>query len=171
MKVTLINTSDTGGGAPAACMRLLKALEEKQVDVQMLVNQKLTDEPRVTSITDNFVSRVRSKFNLLGERLPFIWFRAKTRAVRFAFSTAGFGTDVSRLPVVVDADILHLHWTNFGFLSLDNLEQLFKSGKPVVWTLHDMWAFTGGCHYAGDCDHFTRECGNCWMLKGANEND
>jgi glycosyltransferase involved in cell wall biosynthesis len=34
-----------------------------------------------------------------------------------------------------------------------------------------MWAFTGGCHYADDCDHFTHTCGDCWMLKGANEND
>jgi glycosyltransferase involved in cell wall biosynthesis len=171
MKVTLINTSDAGGGAPAACMRLLKALEQKQVDVRMLVNQKITSEDHVTSISDSFIGRLRSKINLLSERLPFIWFRAKNRSVRFAFSTAGCGTDVSQLPVIVNADILHLHWTNFGFLSLDNLEQLFQSGKPVVWTLHDMWAFTGGCHYAGDCDHFVNQCGNCWMLKGADEQD
>jgi len=171
MKVTLINTSDAGGGAPAACMRLLKALEQKQVDVQMLVNKKLTLEPSVSSISDNFTGRVLSKFNLLSERLPFIWFRAKSRAVRFAFSTANYGTNISKQPAVVNADVLHLHWTNFGFLSVNNLGQLFETGKPIVWTLHDMWVFTGGCHYAGDCDHLTQECGNCWMLKGANAND
>lgn len=171
MKVTLINTSDAGGGAPTAGMRLLKALEQKQVDVRMLVNHKRTSEGRVTGINDNFTGRLRAQFNLLSERLPFIWFRASSRAVRFAFSTANYGTEISKHPAILNADILHLHWTNFGFLSIDNLEQLFQSGKPVVWTLHDMWAFTGGCHYSGECDHFVNECGNCWMLKGANKHD
>jgi len=165
MKVTLINTSDAGGGAPAACMRLLKALELKQVDVQMQVQDKKTDEPRVLSIGDNFVSRLKIKFNFLYERLPFIWFKAKDKSVRFAFSTAETGSNIIRQAAVVNADILHLHWTNSGYLSINNLKQLFETGKPVVWTLHDMWAFTGGCHYAGDCDHFVKECGNCWMLR------
>ncbi|HZY40198.1 MAG TPA: glycosyltransferase family 4 protein [Mucilaginibacter sp.] len=171
MKVTLINTSDAGGGAPAACMRLLKALEQKQVDVHMLVQEKKTSEPRVNSISNWFLGRQAAKFNFLYERLPFIWFRAKTPEVRFAFSPANTSTDISRQPAVTNADILHLHWTNFGFLSINDLEKLQQSGKPIVWTLHDMWTFTGGCHYAGDCDHFVKECGNCWMLKGANEND
>jgi hypothetical protein len=171
MKVTLINTSDAGGGAPAACMRLLKSLEEKQVDVHLLVQEKETDELRVTSISNGFFSKLGAKFNFLYERLPFIWFKAKSREVRFAFSPANTGTDISGRKEITDADILHLHWTNAGFLSTDNLEKLLQTGKPVVWTLHDMWAFTGGCHYAGDCDHFIRECGNCWMLRGPNEND
>ena len=171
MKVTLINTSDAGGGAPAACMRLLKALEEKQVDVQLLVQEKKTDEPRAIGIADGFLSRFIAKFNFLAERLPFIWFRAKSREVRFAFSPANAGTDISRQPAVTDADVLHLHWTNGGFLSIRNLEQLLQTGKPIVWTLHDMWAFTGGCHYSGDCDRFIGQCGNCWMLKNTDEND
>ncbi len=171
MKVTLINTSDAGGGAPAACMRLLKALEHKQVDVQMMVQEKKTNEPRVSSIAEGPIGRLATKFNFLYERLPFIWFKAKSREVRFAFSPANTGTDVSTWAVVSNADVLHLHWTNGGFLSIDNLERLLQTGKPVVWTLHDMWTFTGGCHYAGECDHFIAECGNCWMLRSPGEND
>jgi len=171
MKVTLINTSDAGGGAPAACMRLLKALELKQVDVHMQVQEKTTGEERVSGINNTPAERLRIKFNLLYERLPFIWFKAKARAVRFAFSKANTGTDISQKPIVAEADILHLHWTNFGYLSISNIKQLFDTGKPIVWTLHDMWAFTGGCHYAGDCDHFTNQCGNCWMLRDASDND
>jgi glycosyltransferase involved in cell wall biosynthesis len=93
------------------------------------------------------------------------------RAVRFAFSTANTGIDISKQPDIANADILHLHWTNGGYLSISNIKQLLKTGKPVVWTLHDMWAFTGGCHYAGDCGHFINECGNCWMLREPNEKD
>jgi glycosyltransferase involved in cell wall biosynthesis len=171
MKLTLINTSDAGGGAPAACMRLLKALELKQVDVQMLVQDKKTDEPRVKSIADNFISRLRIRFNFLYERLPFIWFKAKDRSLRFAFSTADAGTAISHRQDILNADILHLHWTNSGYLSIDNIKKLFETGKPVVWTLHDMWAFTGGCHYSGDCDHFINQCGDCWMLRDRGNND
>jgi glycosyltransferase involved in cell wall biosynthesis len=171
MKVTLINTADAGGGAPAACMRLLKALELKQVDARMQVQEKFTAEPRVSSIGTDPFSRLKIKFNFFYERLPFIWFKAKDRSVRFAFSRANAGTNISREPDIVNADILHLHWTNSGYLSIDNLKKLFETGKPVVWTLHDMWAFTGGCHYASECDHFVNQCGNCWMLRNPAAND
>jgi glycosyltransferase involved in cell wall biosynthesis len=171
MKVTLINTSDAGGGAPAACMRLLKALELKQVEVYMQVQGKKTGEPRVKSICNNFIDRLRIRFNFLYERLPFIWFKAKDKSLRFAFSTANAGTDIVNEPTITHADVLHLHWTNGGYLSVNNIKNLFKTGKPIVWTLHDMWAFTGGCHYAGECVHFENQCGNCWMLKDASEKD
>ena len=171
MKVTLINTSDAGGGAPAACMRLLKALELQQVDAMLQVQEKKTAEPLVESIANDFWSRLKANFNFFYERLPFIWFKAKDRSVRFAFSTADAGTDITGQPDILSADILHLHWTNSGFLSIKNLKQLFLTGKPVVWTLHDMWAFTGGCHYSGECDHFKHECGNCWMLRGPHNED
>ena len=68
MKVTLINTTDAGGGAPAACMRLLKALELQQGDVNMQVQKKKTAEPRVKSIIVGFISRLKTRFNFLYER-------------------------------------------------------------------------------------------------------
>ncbi|WP_448701688.1 glycosyltransferase family 4 protein [Mucilaginibacter sp. AW1-3] len=171
MKVTLINTSDTGGGAPVACMRLLKALESEQIDAGMLVQHKKTSEPRATSVIKNWFDQQKAKVNLLRERLPFIFFYAKDKSVRFAFSTANTGSSVVDEPLVADADIIHLHWTNFGFLSIDNLKQLADLGKPIVWTLHDMWAFTGGCHYAGTCDHFKNQCGECYFLRTPHPND
>ncbi|ASU36116.1 glycosyltransferase [Mucilaginibacter xinganensis] len=171
MKVTLINTADAGGGAPAACMRLLKALQLQQVDVKLLVTEKKTSEPLVDTIAHSFTTRLKAKFNFFYERLPFIWFRAKDKSVRFAFSIADTGTDISNETDIANADILHLHWTNSGYLSIKNLQQILKTGKPVVWTLHDMWAFTGGCHYAGECENFISQCGNCWMLRDAGDDD
>jgi glycosyltransferase involved in cell wall biosynthesis len=171
MKVTLINTADAGGGAPAASMRLLKALELKQVDALMVVKTKLTGEPRVKSISEGFLNKLKTNFNFFYERLPFIWFKEKDKTVRFAFSTANAGTDISTKPDILDADILHLHWTNSGYLSVKNIKQLFETGKPIVWTLHDMWSFTGGCHYSGQCDHFINQCGNCWMLRNPGDKD
>ncbi|MDP9046561.1 MAG: glycosyltransferase family 4 protein [Bacteroidota bacterium] len=171
MKVTLINTSDAGGGAPVACMRLLKALTLKKVDAGLLVKEKKTSDSRVTSVNKGLFSRIKTGFNLLYERVPFILFKAKNKTLRFAFSTANAGTDISDRREILGADILHLHWINFGYLSINDLRKLFQTGKPVVWTLHDMWAFTGGCHYSGDCDHFEHHCGDCWMLRHPNEHD
>ena len=165
MKVTLINTSDAGGGAPAACLRLLKALEGQNVDASLLVQQKKTNEPRVEGIEKNTFSQLKATFDFFYERLPFIAFHEKDRSVRFAFSTANAGTSLKDEPLIRDADILHLHWTNSGFLSIHDLKELLMLGKPVVWTMHDMWTFTGGCHYAGPCDHFKRQCGDCFFLR------
>ncbi|QKJ31549.1 glycosyltransferase [Mucilaginibacter mali] len=171
MKVTLINTSDAGGGAPAACMRLLKALRQNKVDANLLVQDKKTGDERVTSTIRGLWSKLQAKYNFYAERVPFIIFNADSKAVRFAFSTANTGTDISDHQLVTAADLLHLHWTSQGFQSINNLIALSRMGKPVVWTLHDMWTFTGGCHYAGDCDHYLHQCGHCWMLRDPEAKD
>ncbi|MDR0724591.1 MAG: glycosyltransferase, partial [Prevotellaceae bacterium] len=82
----------------------------------------------------------------------------------FAVSIANTGTDISKHPLVKEADIIHLHWINQGFLSLADIRKLIESGKPVVWTTHDMWPFTGICHHARDCSDFSRMCRKCFFL-------
>jgi len=62
---------------------------------------------------------------------------------------------------VFDAKIVHLHWVAAGVLEV---EELLDLNCPVVWTLHDQWAFTGGCHYATHCSRFMQQCGNCPVL-------
>jgi len=171
MKVTLINTSDAGGGAPAACLRLLKALRSQNMDARLLVQYKKTNEDGVYAVVKSVWGKLKARFNFLYERLPFIFFHERDKSVRFAFSTANAGTSIKNNQLIHEADILHLHWTNSGFLSIADLKELVDTGKPIVWTLHDMWAFTGGCHYAGTCDFFTHECGNCYFLKDPGTND
>jgi glycosyltransferase involved in cell wall biosynthesis len=171
MKVALINTSDAGGGAAEACMRLLKALQQQSVDVTMVVQQQNSAESAVYSVERNWFGKLRSKFNFLLERIPFMLFYERDRSARFAFSPAKAGTDISTLKAILDADIIHLHWTNSGFLSIKDLKKLLALNKPVIWTLHDMWAFTGGCHYSGPCKHFKNQCGNCYFLREPQDND
>lgn len=71
-----------------------------------------------------------------------------------------------RLPEVAsrfhDFDVIHLHWV-VGMLDLENLGQCWAD-KPIVWTLADMNAFTGGCHYSEGCDGYKRECHDCPLL-------
>lgn len=172
MKILLINTDDSMGGAAIACLRLLSVLEnEKDIEATLLVQEKKGNRPDVEAIAQTWLEKKRAFGRFVAERLYFRLYE-KSKEVRFAFSPANTGIDISQHPLVQEADILHLHWVNFGFLSIEALKKLFNLGKPIVWTLHDMWAFTGGCHHSGDCENYQEHCGNCLpYLRSPSPND
>ena len=137
----------------------------------MLVQEKKRDYPNVKAIAETWLQKKLAFERFVRERLYFK-FQEKNKEIRFAFSPANSGIDISEHPLVQEADIIHLHWINFGFLSLKSLEKLFALNKPIVWTLHDMWAFTGGCHHSGDCENYQFSCGNCLQyLNNPSPND
>jgi glycosyltransferase involved in cell wall biosynthesis len=74
------------------------------------------------------------------------------------------GFNVAELESIIHSDIINLHWITSGFLSPLNIKNLLDLGKPIVWTLHDMWAFTGGCHYTAGCENYQNDCLNCPQL-------
>lgn len=170
LKVTLINTSETVGGAAVACNRLLKAIRKQGKNAQLLVRDKKSNEPFVKSTTNSWFKEKLNFYRFVYERLSFLPYE-RSKQIRFAFSLANSGEDISKNTLVKEADVLHLHWINQGFLSLKSLERLFISDKPIIWTLHDMWSFTGGCHYAGDCSEYKNNCGNCPFLKNPKAKD
>lgn len=88
----------------------------------------------------------------------------------FKVSTADRGLAVADHPWIADADIVVLNWFNQGMMSLDELRRISAKGKPVVWTMHDMWPMTGICHHAGDCPKFMTECVGCPMLGQSGSN-
>lgn len=160
MKVLIVNTSDRTGGAAIAASRLMKTLLGEGVDVSMLVLNKVSDNDNVTPLTGS----VKKKLDFVLERLV-IWIRNRlSRRNLFAVSIANTGTDITRLEVFREADVIHLHWFNQGMLSLTDLEKILRSGKRVLWTMHDTWAFTGICHYSGDCQEFRNHCHDCRQL-------
>lgn len=165
MKVALVNTSDLQGGAAIACYRLAEALHEAQgVEVTMVVKEKSSESDFVISANGNKIKQKLGDFRFALEKLSFLR-KESSKEIRFQFSHPTIGQDISKMKAIQDADVIHLHWINKGFLSFSSLESLFSLGKPIVWTHHDMWPFTGGCHYAGDCKHFEEGCGNCFYLK------
>ncbi|WP_421800281.1 glycosyltransferase [Haliscomenobacter sp.] len=87
------------------------------------------------------------------------------------FSYSTFGSNVTHLEQVKQADAIYLHWVHHGFLSLVNIEQLAKLGKPIVVILHDMCYLTGGCHYSFDCDKYKTKCHNCQCFPDSKERD
>ena len=162
MRVLIVNTAERTGGAAIAANRLLHALNHNGVEARMLVRDRKTDSPQVASIPPSW--RLRAKF--LWER-GIIWLaNGLSKRNLFQVDIANAGTDITRMEAFKQADVIHLHWVNQGFLSLGDMERIMTSGKPVVMTMHDQWYFTGICHYSGNCDKYQTQCSHCPMLTG-----
>ncbi len=170
MKITLLNTYHLNGGAGVAATRLHRALLKSGVESSLVVERITRPEPGVIGLADTSLDRKWATARFALDRLSFVPYE-KDKSVRFHFSPATIGANLSHHPAVLEADVLHIHWTNFGFLSLSGLEKLVRLGKPIVWTLHDQWAFTGGCHYTRGCTRFLTQCGQCPYLRNPGPND
>ena len=155
MKLLILNTSERTGGAAVAAGRLEKALLQAGISVNKLVRK------------DTWLNR----FRFYWERLIIFLCNGLNRKNLFAVSIANTGENIINNSLVKEADIIHLHWINQGFLSLKEIHALTKLGKPIVWTMHDMWPCTGICHYAWKCKRFVDECGMCQFLKSKKEKD
>ena len=171
MKVVLLNTSERTGGAAIAANRLMKALIDNGIEAKTLVLNKQTDNENVISIQSSFLKRKLALLNFLWERGVIFMHNHFSRNNLFRVSIANTGFDLFKHSLVKDADIIHLHWINQGFLSLSGLEKLLKSGKPVFWTMHDMWACTGICHHARECDNYQTQCRDCFYFNNPGRRD
>ena len=160
MKVTLLNHSDTLGGASVVTFRLMQALRKEGVDAQMLVLSKTSDSESVTQLC----SRRRRNRAFLSERLNIFLRNGFSKANLFKVSTASHGVSLISHPLVADADVIAINWINQGMMSLDELEALTQLGKPIIWTMHDMWCLTGVCHHALECENYKAQCGNCQFI-------
>lgn len=160
LRVAIINKSDSTGGAAIVSLRLMHALRRENVDATMIVCERLTEEEHVAEAA----SRRQAKLPFLSERLGIYLRNGFRRDTLFKIDTADAGLPLARHPLVKEADVVCVNWVNQGMLSLRGLEQILKLGKHVVWTMHDMWPFTGICHHAADCKRYKRECGNCPLL-------
>jgi glycosyltransferase involved in cell wall biosynthesis len=102
-----------------------------------------------------FFRKIRHNF----EKFPKIFFPKRENT---SFSSGIIGINFLKNKNYLEADIVHLHWVNNGFF---NISHLSKINKHILWTLRDMWAFTGGCHYTLGCNKFEKTCHNCPQLK------
>ena len=168
MRVLIINTSERMGGAAIAAHRLMDALRNNGIQAKMLVRDKQTD--RVTVI--GLKKSLWQIWRFVWERI-LIWKANHFKKHNlFAVDIANTGTDITVLPEFKQAEIIHLHWINQGMLSLKDLWKILLSGKPVIWTMHDMWPCTGICHHARECDKYHQECQCCpYIYKGGGKKD
>jgi len=94
--------------------------------------------------------------------------RAYPRRGSAPFSVHWIPTYVRHSVLESRRDIVNLHWVGRAFVSIDEIGRL---GSPLVWTLHDMWPFTGGCHFGGGCNRYVNTCGACPHLGSERERD
>jgi len=165
MKVVHLNASDKGGASIVA-QRLNSALNEyTQVSSQHLIFEGNTTNLSNTNYWGNSpVKKIWAKLNHALDKFDFLQYEREAK-IRFQFNHARIGVDISTHPLIVEADIIHIHWILKGFLSFDSLEKLLELGKPVVWTCHDLWPFTGGCFYLWGCERLPLGCGVCPYLR------
>ncbi|MDR2937574.1 MAG: glycosyltransferase family 4 protein [Prevotellaceae bacterium] len=171
MKVVLLSTSERTGGAAIAANRLMRALGKAGHEVHMLVRDRQTSDENVISVNTSWLKAKINFLRFAWERFVIFAHNRFSRKNLFSISIANTGTNISRHPLVKSADIIHLHWINQGFLSLKNIRQLTMLGKPIVWTMHDMWAATGICHYTASCEKYRLACRHCPMLTGGKSKD
>ena len=162
MRVLIVNTSERTGGAAVAANRLMMALNNNGAKAKMLVRDKDTDSLTVVGLPESPLLR----WHFLWERLVIFMKCGFSRKHLFEIDIANTGTDITKLREFQEADIIHLHWINQGMLSLGSIRKILNSGKPVVWTMHDVWPATAICHVTLGCRSFTNHCRNCRLLPG-----
>ena len=162
MRVLIVNTSERTGGAAVAANRLMKALNNKGVKAKMLVRDKEDDALTVVGLPKSPMLH----WHFLWERFVIFCKLHFSRKNLFAIDIANSGSDITRLREFQEADVIHLHWINQGMLSLNGIQKIVRSGKPVVWTMHDIWPATAICHLTLGCHAFMSQCANCKYLPG-----
>jgi glycosyltransferase involved in cell wall biosynthesis len=163
--ILIVNTFQQNGGAARAAYRTFLGIKRVFPNAHYL---NLVKEDLRGDISGYHRWSVKA---LLATRLasldalPLAWYPNRLKAT---FTPAVWANPM-RVPFThFNAKLVHLHWVAASML---RIEELARLNVPLVWTLHDTWAFTGGCHYPGNCEAFRRQCGNCPHLASTVEND
>ncbi len=179
LKVVNLCTLDSGGAGKAA-YRLNKGLEKSGLQSNMLVLNKLTGDPSVKVLPQQDLYNLEKCLEVQTYSSQ-IWVQQLNKwqnllsnypdrpAGLEMFSDAEATIRLDLIKEIKEADIINLHWVA-GQMDYAKAPMTFGE-KPIVWTLHDMNPFTGGCHYAGDCLKYKTSCGACPQLGSNNEND
>lgn len=165
MKILIVNTFDIQGGAARAAYRLHKSLLDSGVNSKMLVQSKISDDSTVigpATKTQKAVVKIRS----ILDSLPLKLYKERSET-RFSISWVPSSNIINQINQI-NPDIVHLHWINDGMIRIEDLP---KINAPIVWSLHDNWVFTGGCHIMWECEKYKKKCGACPRLGSYKEND
>lgn len=167
MKVLHAVTSDIGGAARAT-IRINNSINFvcKYNKGKVIVIKKNTSNSSVEPIAVNKLKKILAFRNRIFNDFTISKYNNKT-----LFSHEIMGFDLLKEKHIREFNIVNLHWINGGMLSYNTLKKLKYLNKPIVWTLHDMWPFTGGCHYDEECGRFKEDCGKCKVLRSSKEVD
>ncbi len=170
MKILLINTHNELGGAAIACKRLHLALLQEGHDCKLLVVNSKTKQPKIVSFLENVTFSGKLLMIIKHFFFKFRFYRQYKNKPKghYLHSPPHSVFDIKKHELYDWADIINLHWVS-GFIDFPTFFSK-KSAKPIVWTLHDMNPFTGGCHHAENCEGFKISCKRCPQLTSEYEN-
>ncbi len=172
MRIVHLSASDLAGGAARAAFRLHRALSDQGIDSRMLVRSRRSLDDRVIPVghARGVGAKVKSRWIDRTVRKAARRY-ARTRPAGFdPFTDDRCGAGEHLLRMLPDCDIINLHWVK----GLIDFRRFFAGLPPrvrIVWTLHDMNALTGGCHYDHECGRFMTGCGACPQLGSTDAND
>lgn len=164
MRVCLLSTYDLRGGAARATHRLYQGLRRAGIETNLVAQVQESDTPGI--VTSRYhLTRELAKLRPWLNTLPLRPYRGREVT---PFSAPWLPDRLPQKMRSLQPDVINLHWVGDGFMNLATLPQ-FR--QPLVWTLHDMWAFTGGCHYNEHCDRYEQSCGACPQLNSHRTRD
>jgi len=156
--ILMVNTLEKSGGAARAAYRCFEGIRRLYPNTHYLNLFSDDANQHVHGLSHNSkAGMLAEKLNAL-DRLPLLLYPNRKALI---FSPTFWANPLRTRLADFDAKLVHLHWVAAGMLEL---EELLDLDVPVVWTLHDQWPFTGGCHYADDCTRFMQQCGQCPLL-------
>lgn len=156
--ILMVNTLEKSGGAARAAYRCFEGIRQLYPDVHYLNLFSDDANQYIHGLSRNSKpGKLAAKLNAL-DRLPLLLYPNRKTSI---FSPTFWANPMRTKLADFNAKLVHLHWVVAGMLEV---EELVDFDGPVVWTLHDQWAFTGGCHYANDCSRFMQQCGKCPLL-------
>lgn len=180
MKILHLVSGELSGGAAKGAYNLHLALKAQNIESSILTNAKDNyKDSSIIKLSQNTQQKLISKALNILDNAPLYLYKKRLHRI---FSNNFFGHNVLHTKAYKEADIIHLHWINGALLSLHALANI---KKPIVWTLRDMWAMSGGCHYPiADidiesmqkiplkfCDGYQKQCGYCVNLGSQHKYD
>jgi len=165
LDVLFVNTYQKHGGAARAVHRIFSEIRNRSVSTHYLTLMKEDFEPdtsgHFSACAIGFLVRQLGRL----DRIPLCFYPQRQQG----YFSPDFWPNPLRIRLNhFRSKLVHLHWVSAGLLSMEELSGLTC---PIVWTLHDAWAFTGGCHYTKECEGFKQLCGCCPQLGSRQEED
>ncbi|MCA9906830.1 MAG: glycosyltransferase, partial [Anaerolineae bacterium] len=163
LRPLLVSVSEQEGGAARASQRLYSGLRASGIGARLLVQSKSSADPNVIGPTGKVAKGMASLRPTL-DQLPLLL----TRKPHAQFMTGWFPDRIAHIASQLDVNVINLHEIRKGNLRIESLN---RWPQPIVWTLHDLWPLTGGCHYDEECGRYRSRCGNCPILASGSERD
>ncbi len=144
IKVAMVSTEKTRGGAARMASLLAKSLSKNVDDIEVVFYHC---EDNIANPPFYGIKRFAS-------------YHVNALLTRLSLGVYDFGLAKELMELTRDADILHLHNLHGYYLDWKTL-LLGCKNRPVVWTWHDQWGATGRCGFAIDCNEWTKGCPKC----------